>query len=102
MMIYIGISLLVTGLALAFAVGIATMKQSNSYTLMHISAITDAVGSVLVILGLSILLFYEGNITQGIKLILLALLIYVVNPMSSYSLTKALYFYDNETMDHKA
>ena len=94
-----GVIMISFGLVFAIAVVISLVKNSNSYTILHVSSVTDAMGSAITLFGASLLSFHYGEIMVGLKICFLIALIYICNPITSYIITKILYFYERENIE---
>lgn len=94
-MIYIGWILVIIGLFVIISGIIALIRFPDFYTKLHATSVIECCGAPICLFGLS---FMQHNYTSSIKLIFIAALIFILNPVSTYSLARAslLYKLDKE------
>ena len=78
--------LLVSGGAFVFIGGVGALRMPNFYTRMHAASLTDAMGAILVLLGM--MLQAEG-ILVATKLAAILLFLLLTGPTASYALANA-------------
>lgn len=71
------------------AVGL--LRFPDFYTRMHAAGKCDTLGSLLVVLGLA---FYSGFSLTSVKIVLIALFIFVTSPTATHAMARAAFTHD--------
>ncbi|MCC2647005.1 MAG: putative monovalent cation/proton antiporter, mnhG/phaG subunit [Rickettsiaceae bacterium] len=82
----LGWSLLIIGLSFIISAMIGIFRFPDFYTRAHASSISDSFGIPVFLIGLS---FLQPDLTSGLKVILLALIILIICPTSTHALVKS-------------
>ena len=82
----LAIAFLLAGFFFTAVAAIGVLRFPDFYTRLHASGKSDTLGISLSMLGLAI---YEGASLVSIKIILIAIFIFVANPIGTHVLAKA-------------
>ncbi|WP_341786941.1 Na+/H+ antiporter subunit G [Rickettsia endosymbiont of Cantharis rufa] len=83
---YIGILLVITGLFAIFSGIIGFFRFPDFYTKLHAASVIESLGVPICLLGFACI---NADIVSSVKLILAALLIFLLNPVATHALGKA-------------
>lgn len=81
---------LATGCFLFIVASIGVMRFPDFYTRLHAAGKVDTLGQTFIVLGL---LFYSGFSLVSVKLIIIMVFIYIINPTTTHFLAKAAYLH---------
>ena len=95
-----GIILIALSLASAVSVAVGMIRSKNSYTLIHIASVSDAIGIAFSLFGAALIMFSKNMSFEARKVLLLLLFVYIMNPLCSYAFAKVLYFYKKTPMEN--
>ncbi len=93
---YLGNALIILGLIFNIISLVGLIRIENIYNQLHICSVNDMFGVPLILLGSGLLMINQGMADQFLKIILLILTIYLINPLNTYALAKTAYFYNNK------
>lgn len=82
---------IISGLFFFFVGVVGILRFPDFYTRLHAAGKADSMAAVLVIIGVALYNLQEinlGNILVSIKIILIAVFIYVASPTATHALTK--------------
>jgi multicomponent Na+:H+ antiporter subunit G len=82
----IGWPLIIMGTFFILSAIIGILRFPDFYTRLHASGVSDSLGIPVFLIGLS---FLQPDFTSGLKLILLAVIIFIISPTSTHALIKA-------------
>ncbi len=83
--------LILIGGFFAFAGTIGIIRMPDSYCRMQSSTNISTLGSIGVILGAAVYAFFTGNITMGVKILVIGVLIIITNPAGGHAICRAAY-----------
>lgn len=89
-MMYIGFIFVTVGFGFIFSGIIGLLRFPGFYAKIHASSVIDSCGIPFCLTGLS---FMQENFNSSFKLMLIVILIFLLNPLSTHSLAKASLFY---------
>jgi multicomponent Na+:H+ antiporter subunit G len=89
-MVYIGFILIVIGLGFIASGIVGLIRFRDFYTKIHASGVTECCGIPFCLVGLS---FLQSDFSAAFKLIIIALIILLLNPVSTYALARASVLY---------
>ncbi len=75
-----------TGVFFLFMGAVGLLRFPDFYTRMHAAGKSDTLGSLLVLTGLA---FYEGIDLTAVKILLIALFIFVTSPTATHAMARA-------------
>lgn len=78
-LISVGMFVIISGI-------VALFRFPDFFTKMHASSVIECCGIPLSLFGLA---FLQTSITSSFKLLLIAVIIYIINPVSSHALARA-------------
>ena len=87
-MTLVAIILIVIGLLFLVVGAIGMLRLPDVFTRAHALSLTDSLGAVFVLAGLAI---YEGFTINFLRIIVVLLLIYLMNPVISHATLRAAY-----------
>ena len=90
MIIFFGWLLILIGLVFIISGIIGLFRFKNFYTKLHASSVIECCGGPLCLLGLA--LIHSGS-NYSIKLILITVLILILNPLSTHTLSQSALIY---------
>ena len=96
-----GVIVLLVALAINFSTTTALLKSSNQYTLGHISAVNDSLHMAVALLGIALMYFGQSMHSDGIKIILLIIFVFIFLPLSAYTLPKVFFFKEKVLCENK-
>src|SRR5688572_23851931 len=76
---------------LSAVVGI--LRLPDLYCRLHASSKNTTLGSFLILFGLAIRFFQQGQVPAAMKILLIAVFLLIVNPIGSHALARASYKY---------
>jgi multicomponent Na+:H+ antiporter subunit G len=79
------------GLFFNFAAVVGIWRMPDLYCRLHSSSKNATLGSILVVIGLSLRYLQVGNLTAAAKILFIGLLLLVVTPIGSHALARAAY-----------
>jgi multicomponent Na+:H+ antiporter subunit G len=79
------------GLFFNFAAVVGIWRMPDLYCRLHSSSKNATLGSILVVIGLSLRYLQVGNLTAAVKILFIGLLLLVVTPIGSHALARAAY-----------
>ena len=86
--VLIASSLLLVGCFFILVASIGLIRFPDFYSRIHPAGQSDTLGQGLVLLGL---LLYEGVSVDSIKLLIIILFVFIINPTATHALAKAAY-----------
>ncbi|HJD54314.1 MAG TPA: Na+/H+ antiporter subunit G [Rickettsia endosymbiont of Proechinophthirus fluctus] len=86
---YIGILLVIIGLFAIFSGIIGFFRFPDFYTKLHAASVIESCGVPICLIGFACI---EADVVNSVKLILAALLIFILNPVATHALGKASLF----------
>jgi multicomponent Na+:H+ antiporter subunit G len=89
-MIFLGWTFIIIGLFFIASGIIALFRFPDFYTKLHAASVIECCGGPLCFIGLSLL---QHDLTSSIKLIFVALLVFILNPVSTHALGRASLLY---------
>jgi multicomponent Na+:H+ antiporter subunit G len=84
----LGIFLIIVGLFFLVVGSIGMMRLPDVFSRAHALSLTDSLGAAFVLLGLAI---YEGFTPNFLRIIVVLLLVYLMNPVISHATLRAAY-----------
>ncbi|MEE4245634.1 MAG: monovalent cation/H(+) antiporter subunit G [Kangiellaceae bacterium] len=88
MMTWLAIALISIGLIFLIVGSIGILRLPDVFTRAHALSLTDSIGAVFVLLGLAV---YEGFTVNFLRIIVVLLLIYLMNPAIAHATLRAAY-----------
>ncbi len=85
-MIVLAVILVCAGVFFLLMGSIGLLRFPDFYTRMHAAGKSDTLGSLLVLTGLA---FYEGIDLTAVKILLIALFIFVTSPTATHAMARA-------------
>lgn len=85
-MFYIGWILIILGLFIIISGIIAMFRFPDFYTKIHAASAIECCGIPISLVGLALL---QNELTSMFKLLLITLVIFIVNPVSTYALARS-------------
>ena len=89
-MIFLGWLLIIFGLFIIISGIIALFRFPDFYTKLHATSVIECCGGPLCLIGLALL---QHELSSSIKLIFIAALIFILNPISTHALGRASLLY---------
>ena len=89
-MIYTGWILVLIGLFVIISGIVALFRFPDFYTKLHAASVTECCGLPCTLIGLALM---QSEFTSAFKLILMAVLILLLNPLSTFALGRASLIY---------
>ncbi len=89
-MIYLGWALILVGMFFIIFGIIALFRFPDFYTKLHAASVIECCGGPLCLLGLSML---QPEAASSFKLLFIAILIFILNPVSTHALARASLLY---------
>ena len=80
--------LILTGLFFLFVAAIGVLRLPDVYTRSHAVSLTDSLGAFFVLGGLAI---YEGISTNLVKILVVLILLYFLNPVIAHATVRSAY-----------
>lgn len=83
---------ILTGLFFFFVGVVGVLRFPDFYTRLHAAGKADSIAAVLVLVGVALYNLQEfnvGNLLVSIKIMLIAVFIYIASPTATHALTKA-------------
>jgi len=87
-MTWLAIVLIVIGLFFLIVGSIGILRLPDVFTRAHALSLTDSIGAVFVLAGLAV---YEGFTINLLRILVVLLLIYLMNPAISHATLRAAY-----------
>jgi multicomponent Na+:H+ antiporter subunit G len=87
-MIWLAISLIVVGLIFLVIGSIGMLRLPDVFSRAHALSLTDSLGAIFVLLGLAV---YEGFTINFLRIIVVLILVYLLNPVISHATIRAAY-----------
>jgi len=84
----VAVILLLGGFFFTAVAAIGVLRFPDFYTRLHASGKADTMGTFLSLLGLAV---YEGLSLVSIKIVLIAVFVFIANPIGTHVLSKAAY-----------
>lgn len=94
-MIYLGWLLIFIGIFFILSGLIGVLRFTDFFTKLHPTTIVECVGVPICLVGLSLM---QNTYSTSFKLILMAMLIFILNPISTYALARSSL---KEKIDHE-
>ncbi len=91
--------LIIAGFVFAYIAQLGITKFNNQYINLHIIGMHDMLAIPLILIGLSMLFMHNKMWHEGIKVVILTVMLYIVNPISSYVLVKIFHFIKDIPLD---
>ncbi|GAB4163731.1 MAG: Na+/H+ antiporter subunit G [Rickettsiaceae bacterium] len=85
-MIYLGWILILIGMFFILSGIIALFRFPDFYTKLHAASVIECCGGPFCFIGLALL---QSNYTSSFKLVAIAILVFIMNPVSTYALGRA-------------
>lgn len=83
---YLGVALIIIGLFVILCGVFGLYKFTDFFVMVHICSVIDCVGIPCFIVGI---MFFQHDISQIIKLLLIFILVFILNPVSTHALCAA-------------
>ncbi|MDG2088199.1 MAG: monovalent cation/H(+) antiporter subunit G [Arenicellaceae bacterium] len=87
-MTWLAISLIVIGLVFLVIGSIGILRLPDVFSRAHALSLTDSLGAIFVLLGLAV---YEGFTINFLRIIVVLILVYLLNPVISHATIRAAY-----------
>ena len=87
------LTLYILGVFFNFSAVVGILRLPDLYFRLHASSKNTTLGSLLILLGLALRIFQEGQAPSAIKILLIAVFLLIVNPIGSHALARASYKY---------
>lgn len=87
-MTWLAVFLIVVGLFFLIVGSIGILRLPDVFSRAHALSLTDSLGAVLVLAGLAV---YEGFTFNFLRIVVVMLLIYLMNPVISHATLRAAY-----------
>ena len=87
-MSWVGIGLIVVGLFFLIVGSIGMLRLPDVFSRAHALSVTDSLGALFVLVGLAV---YEGFNTNFLRIIVVLVLIYLLNPVIAHATVRAAY-----------
>ena len=84
----VSIGLILIGLFFLFVAAIGVLRLPDVYTRSHAVSLTDSLGAFFVLGGLAL---YEGFSTNLIKILVVLILLYLLNPVIAHATVRSAY-----------
>ena len=84
----VSIGLILVGLFFLFAAAVGVLRFPDVYTRSHAVSLTDSLGAFFVLGGLAL---YEGLGTNLVKILVVLILLYLLNPVIAHATVRAAY-----------
>ena len=84
----VSIGLILVGLFFLFVAAIGVLRLPDVYTRSHAVSLTDSLGAFFLLGGLAL---YEGFSTNMIKILVVLVLLYLLNPVIAHATVRAAY-----------
>ena len=84
----VSICLIVAGLFFLFAAAVGVLRFPDVYSRSHAVSLTDSLGALFVLSGLAL---YEGFSTNLIKILIVLILLYLLNPVIAHATVRSAY-----------
>ena len=84
----VSIGLIVVGLFFLFVAAIGVLRLPDVYTRSHAVSLTDSLGALFVLGGLAL---YEGISTNLVKILVVLILLYLLNPVIAHATVRSAY-----------
>jgi len=85
-MYIVSIIFIIAGTFFLFAGAIGLLRLPDFYTRMHATGKCDTLGSLLIVLGLAL---YNGLSLGSVKILFIAIFIFLTSPTATHSITRA-------------
>ena len=82
----VSIGLILVGLFFLFVAAIGVLRFPDVYTRSHAVSLTDSLGAFFLLGGLAL---YEGFSTNLIKIVVVLILLYLINPVITHATVRA-------------
>lgn len=82
----VAIASIVVGLFFLFVAAIGVVRLPDVYTRSHAVTITDSLGAFFVLGGLAL---YQGLSTSAVKILIVLILLYLLNPVIAHATVRA-------------
>ena len=87
-MTWLAISLIVVGLIFLVVGSIGMLRLPDVFSRAHALSLTDSLGAIFVLLGLAV---YEGFTINFLRIMVVLVLVYLLNPVISHATIRAAY-----------
>ena len=85
-MTLVAVVFIVVGLFFAMVAAIGVLRLPDAYTRSHAVGLTDSVGASFLLMGLAL---YQGFSTNMLKILVVLLLMYLLNPVITHATVRA-------------
>jgi len=82
----VGIGFILVGLFFALVAALGVVRLPDVYTRSHAVGLTDSVGAFFILLGLAL---YQGFSTNMVKIVVVLVLLYLLNPVITHATVRA-------------
>jgi len=82
----VGIGFILVGLFFVLVAAIGVVRLPDVYTRSHAVGLTDSVGAFFLLLGLAL---YQGLSTNLVKILVVLVLLYLLNPVITHATVRA-------------
>lgn len=86
MLLYIGWLLILAGIFFVLSGLLGLLRFADFFTKLHPATIIECIGVPICLLGLSVM---QDNYSSAFKLLLMAILIFILNPISTHALARS-------------
>lgn len=88
--------LIIIGLTFSIVSLVGLIRIKNIYNQMHVGCINEMFAFPLILLGCTLFSVYQEMYAMALKIILMIVMIYLVNPLNTYAIVKTIHFYQNK------
>ncbi|MGB7345927.1 MAG: monovalent cation/H(+) antiporter subunit G [Pirellulaceae bacterium] len=82
----IAIAMILIGLFFLFVAAIGVLRMPDVFTRSHAVSLTDSLGALFLLVGLAI---YEGFSTNAVKILVVLVLLYLLNPVIAHATVRS-------------
>lgn len=87
-MVEVGMVLIVVGLFFLVVAAIGMVRLPDLFTRSHAVSLTDSLGALFLLIGLAL---YQGFSTNLLRILLVLVIIYLLNPVIAHATVRAAY-----------
>ena len=85
----VAIGLMLVGLFFLFAAAVGVLRLPDVFTRSHAVSLTDSLGALFLLGGLALYQLYQGSITNLVKILIVLVLLYLLNPVIAHATVRA-------------
>lgn len=98
-LLFLSVFLMIVAVVITGMVVVGVIRIENNYTFIHIASVSDAFIVPLMMVAIALLLFALEYSFEGLKVLLLMFITYMMNLINSYIVIKVIYLYRKVPMD---